>query len=220
MDIELARHNMVEQQIRPWNVFDDKVLKSLIHVKRELFVGPDQQGMAFADIELPLPNGQHMLTPKTAARMIVGLNIQPTDKVLEVGTGSGYVTALLGRLGHHVYSVEIDPEQKTRAAANLQAAHATHNVTLLEGDGLQGFLAQSPYQAIFVGGSLPAVPGALRQQLAIGGRMVVIVGDQPVMRVKLIERQGESAFTETELFDTCAERLIDAEALENPHFEL
>lgn len=220
MDIELARRNMVEQQIRPWNVFDDKVLECLIHVKRELFVGPDHQGMAFADIALALPNGQHMLTPKTAARMIVGLNIQPTDKVLEVGTGSGYVTALLGRLAQQVYSVEIDPEQKARAAANLEAAHAAHNVTLVEGDGLLGFSVQSPYQAIFVGGSMPAVPDTLRQQLAIGGRMVVIVGDLPVMRVKLIERQSESAFIETELFDTCVERLVDAEALENRHFEL
>ena len=220
MDIELARRNMVEQQIRPWNVFDARVLEALLHVRREAFVGADQQGLAFADVELPLANNQHMLPPKTAARMIDGLAIQPKDKVLEVGTGSGYVAALLGRLGHHVYSVEIDPAQKTLAAAHLQAAHAAHNVTLLEGDGLQGFLAQSPYQAIFVGGSLPAVPDALRQQLAIGGRMVVIVGDEPVMRVTLIKREGETAFSETVLFDTCAERLLDTESLENPHFEL
>lgn len=220
MDIELARRNMVEQQIRPWNVFDDKVLDALMHVKREHFVETDQQSLAFADVALPLPNGRRMMTPKTAARMIVGLDIQPKDKILEVGTGSGYVTALLAQLGHHVYSIEIDPDQKNRAATHLRTGQTIHNVTLIEGDGLQGFLPQSPYQVIFVGGSLTAVPDTLRQQLAIGGRMVAVIGDEPVMQARLVKRLGETEFSETILFDTCADRLIDASALENPHFEL
>lgn len=220
MDIELARRNMVEQQIRPWNVFDDKVLDALMHVKREHFVETDQQSLAFADVALPLPNGRRMMTPKTAARMIVGLDIQPKDKILEVGTGSGYVTALLARLGHHVYSIEIDPDQKNRAATHLHTGQTIHNVTLIEGDGLQGFLPQSPYQVIFVGGSLATVPDTLRQQLAIGGRMVAVIGDEPVMQARLVKRLGETEFSDTILFDTCAERLMDAKALENPHFEL
>ncbi len=217
MDFEKARFNMIEQQIRPWNVLDTDILDLMFHVKREDFVSEALRTLAFTDNELPLPNGSLMLQPKIEARMLQDLNVQPTDKALEIGTGSGYVTALLASLASHVYSVEIDATQRERAAENLKQVRL-QNITLLEGNGVSGLPAHAPYDVIFVGGSLPVVPDALKQQLAIGGRMMIVTGDLPVMRALLIKRISEQDFSSEEMFDTCVARLEHAEAVEPERF--
>ncbi|WP_024304562.1 protein-L-isoaspartate O-methyltransferase [Pseudogulbenkiania sp. MAI-1] len=217
MDFENARFNLVEQQIRPWDVLDPKVLDLLFHVKREDFVPADKRTLAFVDTELPLVNGHKMLQPKVEARLVQDLGLKPEDKVLEIGTGSGHVTALLAGLSRHVYSVDIDPAMKEMAAKNLKKAGIT-NVTLVEGNGIEGYAAQAPFDAILVGGSLPVVPETLKQQLAIGGRLIVVVGDEPVMTAKLIERESETVFRETGLFETCISRLAKSEAVEPERF--
>ncbi|AXK38959.1 protein-L-isoaspartate O-methyltransferase family protein [Crenobacter cavernae] len=212
MDFEKARFNMVEQQIRPWDVLDIKILDLLFAVKREDFVQPEQRDIAFVDVQLPLPNGTLMLEPKVEARLVQDLDIRPTDRILEVGTGSGYVTALLATLGREVVSVEIDPAQKARAEANLRKA-GVDNATVLDGNGIEGVPGKAPFDAILVGGSLPVVPEALKQQLAIGGRLAVVVGDEPVMRAIVVTRDSETAFGETVSFDTVVPRLAKACAL-------
>lgn len=217
MDFENARFNLVEQQIRPWDVLDPKVLDLLFHVKREDFVPADKRTLAFVDTELPLVNGHKMLQPKVEARLVQDLGLKPEDKVLEIGTGSGHVTALLAGLSRHVYSVDIDPAMKEMAAQNLKKAGVT-NVTLVEGNGIEGYAAQAPFDAILVGGSLPVVPDALKQQLAVGGRLILVVGDEPVMTTKLIERESETVFRETGLFETCISRLAKSEAVEPERF--
>ncbi|WP_028535059.1 protein-L-isoaspartate O-methyltransferase family protein [Paludibacterium yongneupense] len=206
MDFENARFNMIEQQIRPWDVLDAKVLDLLFHVKREDFVEPDKRALAFVDTELPLSNGGVMLQPKQEARLVQDLMLKPDDKVLEIGTGSGYVTALLAKLAGHVHSIEMDPAMLEKAARHLKQADI-RNVTLLGGNGVEGAPEASPFDAIFVGGSLPRIPEALKQQLAIGGRMVAVIGDLPVMSALLIERDSETAYHQTTLFETCVARL-------------
>ncbi|HJV06110.1 MAG TPA: protein-L-isoaspartate O-methyltransferase [Chromobacteriaceae bacterium] len=217
MDFEKARFNMVEQQIRPWDVLDPKVLDLLFHVKREEFVDAAQRTLAFVDTELPMKNGSKMLQPKLEARLAQDVGVRAEDKVLEIGTGAGYLTALLAKLGHHVYSVEIDADIKAQAAENLKKAGIS-NVTLVEGNGLEGLTSQAPFDVIVVGGSLPVVPENLKAQLAIGGRMIVIVGDKPVMTTKLIKRESETGFSETNLFETCIARLAKYEAIEPERF--
>lgn len=217
MDFEKNRFNMVEQQIRPWDVLDSTILDLLFHVKREDFVSDNQRQLAFVDTELPLPNGSKMLQPKMEARLAQDALIQSGDKILEIGTGSGYLTALLAKLGKHVVSVEIDPAQKDRAAAHLKKAGIA-NVTLVEGDGVLGLPQQAPYDVIVVGGSLPVVPQELKDQLAVGGRLILVVGDLPVMSCKLIQRETDTSFRETALFETCIERLKKFEAVEPARF--
>ncbi|MEO9385404.1 protein-L-isoaspartate O-methyltransferase family protein [Chromobacterium phragmitis] len=217
MDFEKTRFNMVEQQIRPWDVLDTNVLDLLFHVKREDFVADSQRQLAFVDTELPLPNGSKMLQPKMEARLVQDATIQSSDKILEIGTGSGYLTALLAKMGKQVVSVEIDPAQKERAAANLKKAGIA-NATLVEGDGVLGLPEQGPYDVIVVGGSLPVVPQELKDQLAVGGRLILVVGDLPVMACKLIDRETDTSFRETTLFETCVERLKKFEAVEPARF--
>jgi len=217
MDFEKARFNMVEQQIRPWDVLDMNILDLLFEVKREQFVPEAQRQLAFVDTQLPLPNGSTMLEPKVEARLVQDLAIQPTDRILEVGTGSGYVTALLAKRGKEVVSIEIDPAIKAQAEKNLQAA-GIDNVTLLEGNGIEGAPGKAPFDVILVGGSLPVVPESLKQQLALGGRMAVIVGAVPVMRALIVTRDGEKSFGQTTSFDTCIARLARAAELEPSQF--
>lgn len=217
MNVEKARFNMVEQQIRPWEVLDPKVLDLLFHVKREDFVSEDQRSLAFVDTELPLPNGSCMLQPKLEARMVQDLLIQTGDKVLEIGTGSGYITALLASLAKQVFSIEIDPAMKLFAEKHLKKA-GIHTVSVIEGNGLDGLKSKAPFDAILVGGSLPTVPETLKSQLAIGGRMLVVVGDGPVMSAKLIKRETSTAWSETSLFETCIARLTHSEAIEPNRF--
>lgn len=217
MNFEQARFNMVEQQIRPWDVLDTSILDLLFHVKREDFVPEDKRTLAFADVQLPLENGCTMLEPKVEARLLQDLQVKSTDKVLEVGTGSGYMTALLAAVSQHVYSVDLDAEQSQRAAANLKTA-GIRNVTLSVGNGIDGLASQAPFDVIFVGGSVPVVPDALKAQLAIGGRLAVIAGDAPVMIAKVITRVSENAYQESVSFDTNIARLQQLDAIEPSRF--
>ena len=210
MDFEKARFNMVEQQIRPWDVLNTQVLDLLFHVKREEFVSDKQKTIAFVDTELPLPNGSRMLEPKMEARLVQELNLAPEDKVLEIGTGSGYLTALLASFSKHVYSLDIDPAMTALAKANLARANI-HNVTLVTANGVDGLPTNAPFNAIVVGGSLPTLPEALTSQLAVGGRLLVVLGDAPSMSLMLIERESETGLRTTKLFETVLTPLKDVE---------
>ena len=210
MDFEKARFNMVEQQIRPWDVLNTQVLDLLFHVKREEFVSDKQKTIAFVDTELPLPNGSRMLEPKMEARLVQELNLAPEDKVLEIGTGSGYLTALLASFSKHVYSLDIDPAMTALAKANLARANI-HNVTLVTANGVDGLPTNAPFNAIVVGGSLPTLPEALTSQLAVGGRLLVVLGDAPSMSLTLIERESKTGLRTTKLFETVLTPLKDVE---------
>lgn len=200
-DVARARFNMVEQQIRPWEVLDPKVLELLYQVPREDFVPPQYRGLAFADLEIPLGFGASMLTPKLEARMLQTLKLEPSDSVLEIGTGSGYMTALLARLAHQVTSVEIEPELSTAAGQRLRA-HGIHNVRLEVGDAATGWDEEN-FDAILLTGSTPQLPAAYRAQLKPGGRLLAVVGEEPVMEAILVTRIDAEAFREETLFETC-----------------
>lgn len=200
---------MVEQQIRPWEVLDQQVLDLLFKVRREEFVPPQYRSLAFVDMEIPLGHGEKMLAPKLEARLVQELAIQSGDRILEIGTGSGYMTALLASLGGHVDSVEIIPEFTKSAATKLAACHIT-NIVLETGDAARGWTKQAPYDAIVVTGSLPILPEAFPHSLALGGRLIAIVGEPPVMEARLITRMGENAFNSIGLFETCIAPLRNA----------
>ncbi len=213
MDFERARFNMVEQQIRPWEVLDQGVLDLLFKVKREDYVPAAYRNLALADLEIPLGHGEKMLTPKIEARLLQELHVRPTDKVLEVGTGSGYFTALLASLAKHVFSVEIIPEFKMAAEKKL-AAHGFKNVTLEVGDAARGWPRHAPYDVIVITGSLPVLSDAFIQSLATGGRLAAFVGVPPVMEAKLV-RLVEPGVTEIrDLFETQVKALTNAPAPE------
>jgi protein-L-isoaspartate(D-aspartate) O-methyltransferase len=209
MNFETARFNMIEQQIRPWDVLDQSVLDLLTLVKREEFVPEQYRNLAFVDREIPLPHGQVMLAPKVEARLLQELAIEPDEIALEIGTGSGYMAALLANKAKHVTSVEIIEELKDFAATNLLRADI-RNVTLTLGDGAQGFPSAGQFDVLVVSGSLPVVPQALLDQLTVGGRMAVIVGDAPAMRAQIITRTSADAWEPVVLFETVAMPLINA----------
>lgn len=209
MNIEQARFNMVEQQIRPWEVLDQRVLDLLFEMPREEFVPEQHRALAFADMEIPLGHGEVMLSPKLEARMVQELYIQPTDRILEIGTGSGYMTALLARLGHHVFSVEIVPELRAFGEHNL-ARHNILNVTLDLGDGARGWSRHEPYDAIVLTGSTPVLPKPMLASLAPGGRLLAVVGDPPVMTAQLVTRVGEATYGTVGIFETCIAALRNA----------
>jgi protein-L-isoaspartate(D-aspartate) O-methyltransferase len=201
-NFEQERRNMIESQIRTWEVLDQTILDLLALVKREEFVPEAYRRLAFADMEIPLGQGEVMLAPKLEARMLQELDVRKTDKILEVGTGSGYVTALLARLGGQVVSVERIREFSQSAARKL-AGHAVGNVQLAVGDAAEGWPGQGPYDAILLTGSVPALPDAFRHQLATGGRLLAVIGDAPVMTATLLTRVSEDAFNSVGLFETC-----------------
>lgn len=211
MNVEQARFNMVEQQIRPWDVLDTAVLDLLFEVKRERFVPPGSEGLAFADLEIPLGHGEAMMAPKLEARIVQELGVRPGDTVYEVGTGSGYLTALLARRARHVTSAEIHPGFAARAKASLAAA-GIGNVTLLEGDSARAPLGEKAYDVIVLTGSTPVLPEAFAARLNPGGRLLAVVGDAPVMKAVLLERAGEGAPRRTELFETMLKPLVNAQA--------
>lgn len=213
MDMEQARFNMIEQQIRPWEVLDPVVLDLLSEVKREEFVPAEQKLLAFADTMLPLGNGASMLEPKIEARLLQELGLKSTDRVLEIGAGSGYMAALLAARAEFVTSVEIEPALAKLARENLQRAGVA-NVAVEQGDGLKGWAAKAPYDAIVLSGSVPAIPDVLLQQLKVGGRLVGIVGTLPVMSAQLVTRTGEMTFNTVNLFETVAPALRNAAAAE------
>lgn len=201
MDFEVARANMVESQIRTWEVLDQRVLDLVLEVKRESFVPPAYRELAFADMEIPLGHGEVMLAPKLEARLVQELNLTPTDRVLEIGTGSGYMTALLARLAGQVLSVEIVPEFSRAAAARL-AENGIRNATLEIGDGALGWARSAPYDAILVTGSLPMLPDEFVAQLAPGGRLIAVVGRAPIMTAQLVTCLAPGKITTVGLFET------------------
>ncbi len=215
MDVETARFNMIEQQIRPWDVLDQTVLTLLASVKREDFVPPSMRELAFVDTQLPLlgrqcRDGACMLEPKVQARLLQELQVQRHEKVLEIGTGSGYMAALLAHRAQWVWTLECAPELAQTARANLQRAGVA-NVTVVDVDaaeGARGRPADAPYDAILLSGSVADVPAALLQQLAVGGRLAAIVGDEPVMRARIVTRAGDAAWSTRDVFDTVAPRLL------------
>ena len=210
MDLEQTRFNMVAQQIRTWYVLDDNVLDLLYKVKREEFVPADNRAAAFVDMEIPLGYGQVMLTPKMEARILQELHVQKTDKILEVGSGSGYMTALLADRGAHVHSVEIIPELKAMAENNLKAHNIT-NVTVELGDAARGWPKHEPYDVIVLTASTPVLPAAFQNSLNPGGRMFTIVGEDPVMEALLITCVAPGEFTTTQLFETSTAALVNAQ---------
>jgi protein-L-isoaspartate(D-aspartate) O-methyltransferase len=208
MDMNQARFNMIEQQIRPWEVLDPQVLALLSTVRREDFVPLANRALAFVDMEIPLgaaPN-QVMLAPRIQARLLQDLAVQPGDKALDVGTGSGFMAALLAHQAASVLSLEIDAGLAAQAQVNLNKAGVT-NVTVRHADGSQGAAAEGPFDVVVLNGSVAEVPAVLLQQLAVGGRLAAIVGQEPMMRATVITRNSETAWTTTEPWDGNAPRL-------------
>ena len=222
MNVEQARFNMIEQQIRTWEVLDDTVLSLLAEVKREEFVPPAYRSMAFVDTEVPLPNGQSMLAPKVEARILQELAVQRHERVLEVGAGSGYMAALLAHKAQHVATLEIDPQLAAFATENLKRAWVM-NATVMNVDASKAPPLDGPFDVIVLSGSVAEVPPALLGQLKPGGRLAAIVGQLPVMRAELVTRApaqgagtapatGSAAatvgYSTVVLFDTVAPRLV------------
>ena len=201
MNLEQARFNMIEQQIRTWEVLDQRVLDVLSEVPRDAFVPAAYRAVAYADVELPLGEGELMMAPKLEARMIQSLRLTPTDRVLEVGTGSGFVTALLARLAGEVVSVERIEALSQQASVRL-SAHGVQNVTLRVGDASRGWPAEGPYDAIAVTGSVPALGEDFQRQIKVGGRLFVVVGEAPAMEALLITRVAERDWSQESLFET------------------
>jgi len=209
MNIEQARFNMIEQQIRPWDVLDAEVLELLLVVKRENYVPAAHKALAFVDAEIPLPGGQSMLNPKIEARLLQDVSLKKHESVLEIGTGSGYMAALLAHKGRHVTTVEVSPELKALAEKNL-ADNGVTNVTVELGNGAQGWANGAPFDVIVVTGSLPVLPEALLQQLKVGGRLAAIIGQAPAMKAQLITRTGEAGYDTRTLFETDVKPLSSA----------
>lgn len=209
MDLEHVRFNMIEQQIRPWDVLDETVLGLLKRVKREEYVPETYRNMAFMDIEIPLGHGATMLSPKVEARLVQELKLKPSDKVLEVGTGSGYMTALLASLAKHVHSVDIVPEFSAAAELKL-AAHGLSNVTLEVGDAARGWAAHAPYDAIVLTGSEAILAHEFSAQLNPGGRLIAFVGVAPAMSARRIQLIESGTQLVQNLFETNIRPLMNA----------
>ncbi len=212
MNIEQARFNMIEQQIRPWNVLDTDILDLLMVVKRENFVPTAYKNLAFVDAEIPLPGGETMLAPKVEARMLQAVAAKKHEQVLEIGTGSGYMTALLAHRARHVTTVEIDPALKAMAEKNL-AENGITNASVALGNGAQGWAkGMEPYDVIVISGSLPVLPEAIMQQVKVGGRIAAIIGTAPVMTAQLITRTGNREYQTENLFETQVQVLREVSA--------
>ena len=206
MNIEQARFNMIEQQIRPWDVLDAHVLHLLSVVKREDFVPLAHKALAFVDMEVPLTGGEVMLAPRVEARLLQDLGVQKHEKVLEIGAGSGYMAALLAHRAQRVITLEINPDLARMARANLQAA-GVHNAEVRQLDGSRGVPVEGPFDVILLSGSLAEVPQSLLMHLKAGGRLGAIVGDEPIMRATFVTRVGEAQFRTVQPWDTVAPRL-------------
>lgn len=208
-DTATARFNMIEQQIRTWEVLDPQVLSTLSHSPREDYVPAAYRGLAFADIEIPLADGQQMLSPKIEGRFLQALQLQATDKVLLIGVGSGYLAALIAQHAKQVTAIEISATLYAQAAQNLQQ-HQVTNVRLLQGDGHAGLDTDAPYDAIVFSASSSVEPEGVRFQLSVGGRMLIVLGQAPVMQATLIQRLGENSFKQDVLFETCLPAMHNA----------
>lgn len=207
-NMEQARFNMIEQQIRPCDVLEARILELLHHVRREQFVPEGKKAMAFMDMEIPLGFGVSMWQPKLEARALQELHLGRRDKVLEVGTGSGYLTALLSALAGHVTSVEIVPELSAMAGVHLQHRE---NVTLAIGDASRGWGEGEKYDAIVLTGSTPVLPEAFQSSLNIGGRLFAIVGEAPVMEARLITRVAPDVYETVNIMETSVASLQNAQ---------
>jgi protein-L-isoaspartate(D-aspartate) O-methyltransferase len=208
MNLEQARFNMIEQQIRPWNVLDAQVLHLLSVVKREDFVPLAHKALAFVDMEIPIGHGQRMLAPRLEARLLQDAAVQKHEKVLEIGAGSGYLTALLAHQAQRVIALEIQPELAAMARANLQKA-GIHNAEVRQFDGAVGAAAEGPFDVIVLGGCVAEVPQNLLAQLKVGGRLLAIVGQEPVMRATIVSRTGEAEFSTRQPWDSAAPTLLN-----------
>lgn len=211
MNIEQARFNMIEQQIRTWDVLDPEVLNLLLVVKREAFVPPAYKSLAFVDTEIPLPGGECMMTPKFEARILQEAALKKHEHVLEIGAGSGYMAALLAHRARHVTTVEIKPELKAMAEKNL-ADYGIANVDVALGNGAQGWEAGAPYDAIVISGSLPALPEAFLKQIKVGGRILAVIGEAPAMSAELITRSADIKYHTVKLFETNIQSLREIAA--------
>lgn len=220
MNIEQARFNMIEQQIRPWDVLNQDVLDLLMVVKREAFVPAAYKSLAFMDTEIPLPCGENMLAPKLEARLLQEAAVKKHENVLEIGAGSGYMAALLAYKARHVTTIEIEPALKAMAEKNL-ADYGITNASVALGDGAQGWAGSgsgsAPYDVIVISGSLPVLPDAFLQQIKVGGRILAIIGDAPVMSAEIVTRVSDVAYNTVKLFETSAKPLRNA--LTPSHFK-
>ncbi len=211
MNIEQARFNMIEQQIRPWEVLDPQVLDLLFVVKREDFVQAAYRNLAFADMEIPLGEGQVMLAPRVEARLLQELAVRKSDRILEIGTGSGYMAALLAARGEHVVSLEVRPALADAARANLQRAGVA-NVSVETADGSRGWPQRAPFDVIVVSGAVAEIPQELLKQLRVGGRLAAVVGSAPVMEAQLVTCVADGVFNTVNLFETVVPTLDGAAA--------
>ncbi|MBC7490131.1 MAG: protein-L-isoaspartate O-methyltransferase [Glaciimonas sp.] len=213
MNIEQARFNMIEQQIRPWHVLELDVLDLLMVVRREEFVSGAYKSLAFSDTEIPLPGegGESMFSPKVEARLLQEAAVTKHENVLEIGTGSGYMAALLAHKARHVLTVEIDSNLKAFAEKNL-SSYGVRNVEVIEGNGAQGWIEgkDAAYDVIVISGSLASLPEPFLVQLKVGGRIVTIIGEAPVMTAQVITRISDSAYDTRNLFETSAKPLRNA----------
>ncbi|MCK2096579.1 protein-L-isoaspartate O-methyltransferase family protein [Thauera aromatica] len=209
MNFEKARFNMVEQQIRPWEVLDQNVLDLLMTVRREEFVPASHRELAFAEVEIPIGCGQVMLKPVIEGKIMQALRIEKTDSVLEIGTGSGYFAALLAARAEWVRTVEIECALVRLASENL-ARNGVDNVVVAQGDGVDGWAERAPYDVIVVSGGLPFVPQALLEQLKVGGRLFAFVGAAPVMKARLVTCEAEGRFRTEDIFETVVPMLKNA----------
>jgi len=218
VDLERARYNMVESQIRTWEVLDQRILDTLSMVRREEYVPDQYRPLAFVDMEIPLKidvggtvydSGEKMFTPKVEARILQELAVRPHERVLEVGTGSGYMAALAAHKAQHVLSLEIDERLQRFGSANLARA-GVRNVSVELGDGARGWAARAPYDVIIMSGGLPALPAELLAQLKIGGRLAGIVGRAPVMTAQIVTRLSETSYDTLKIFETNVKVLRNA----------
>ena len=215
MNIEQARFNMIEQQIRPWDVLDIDVLELLNVVKREDFVPAAYKNLAFIDTEIPLGGGESMFTPKLEARILQEVTLKKHENVLEIGTGSGYMAALLAHKARHVTTVEILPQVKAQAEQTL-AANGVTNVNVVLGDGAQGWSTGAPYDVIVMSGALPVLPEAILQQVKVGGRILAIIGEAPIMSAHLVTRTSDLTYDTRKVFETSVAQL---QAVPPSHFQ-
>ena len=204
--LEQARDNMVKQQIRTWEVLDPKVLDLIARIPREDFVPGNYRELAFADTEIAIGHGQRMMTPKLEARILQALDIQPIDNILEIGTGSGYLTACLADMGGRVTSLDIHADFTARAG-ELMKGHGIDNVKLITGNGLEAPQEGGPFNVILVAGSVPRISEKLKRQLTLGGRLFAVAGDSPAMEAMLITRVGDYQWREEAIFETDLARL-------------
>lgn len=218
MDLQLARSNMIEQQVRPWDVLDQRVLDVLSEIPRESFLDAQHKGLAYSDFQLPIGHGQHMLKPTLDGRLLQALLLKLTDTVLEVGTGSGYLTACLARLSAHVDSIEIIPELAESAMARLNEMGIS-NVLVQQQDGSEVWDARDGYDAIVFSGALPAIPEYYKNKMNIGGRLFALIGEtsNPTMEAVVLTRVHENEWSRESLFEASVEPLANFESI-SPDF--